>query len=559
MPHPRRRSIRAHILIIVLVGAIIPLSLIGVWLTASAVRSGKDLLREQLDASADAIVKSVQGKWSFRQGELLLLADNVAARRAVAPAPPAMSGADSAYLAGLYNRLSRTVLSFSLRDVSGTERWTTADLPVEGGRAAAAGRQVAQQQGITLRFPTHDAHGGVIGQLEARVALDAFISTDSGRMSVPGAMLGVRDGATRALLTSGPSAALQRGGEFRIGESTWMAVSRAIQTPPLELRVGAPIAAYVGPFERAGRVGLAAVAVVALLAIALSAFLTARLTRSIQRLVDAASAVARGELDRHVDALGGGPSEIGALAGAFNTMTDSLRRTLDELSRRTALSAVGEFAASLAHEVRNALTSVKVDLQRAEEKLPPSPSRELVSRTISSLTRLNSTVTGALQVARSGRVDPARLDLGPVLASAAGVAGPTFASGDASLDLGDVSTEPLWVSGDASALEQMFINLLINAGQSLPAGGHARVATSADNGHVVVSIADTGRGMDAHQLEHAVEPFYTTRSDGTGLGLPIAKQIATAHGGAIAIESQLGRGTLVSVLLPRCSKDDRMV
>src|SRR4029077_12103727 len=112
---------------------------------------------------------------------------------------------------------------------------------------------------------------------------------------------------------------------------------------------------------------------------------------------------------------------------------------------------------------------------------------------------------------------------------------------------------------DASALEQMFINLLINAGQSLPAGGHARVTTSADNGHVVVSIADTGCGMDAHQLQHAVEPFYTTRSGGTGLGLLIAKQIATARGGAITIESQVGRGTRVRVLLPGGSKDDRMV
>src|SRR5689334_91623 len=195
----RGRSIRAHILAIVLVGAIVPLTLIGVWLTANAVRSGKELLREQLSASLTAITVSIHDTWTLRQGDLLLLADNLAARHAVAGVEPRLTSEDSAYLAGLFRRLAGTIPSFTYLDLSGRERWSSTQLPsVDLGNPAA--RQSAPAATLRLAFPVHDEAGSVIGHLDARISADAFVSRDSGKIGVPGAALIVRDASNGTLL-----------------------------------------------------------------------------------------------------------------------------------------------------------------------------------------------------------------------------------------------------------------------------------------------------------------------------------------------------------------------
>jgi len=550
MSTSRGRSIRAYILSIVLFGAIAPLALIGAWVTATAVRSGKELLREQLAASLDAMESSIHDKWTLRRGDLLLLADNLAARHAVTT--ERISAEDSAYLGGLYRRLSRDVQSFVFVDAGGQERWSSSQIPLTDNSQTPP-RQASIAPTIRVTLPMHDDAAHVVGQLDARLTLDGLVSTDSGHLGVPGATLAVRDGATRGSLVSSSRVRLpEADGEMRSGDSTWIVVHRRIETPQLELALGAPTGSYVAPFEHAARLGFIAVVLVALIALLLSAYLTLRLTRPLDRLVDAASAVSRGDLERHVDP--GGPREIDTLADSFNTMTDSVKRAMTELSRQSALAAVGEFAASLAHEVRNALTAIKLDLQRAEERLPDeSSSRELVSRSLSAVTQLDSTVTGALRIGRSGSVTPQPLDLASVLASAAKRTAPMFAATSSTLQIDVSPPNPLPVTGDPAALEELFVNLFANAAQALATGGAARVSARSDNGSVVIAVADDGRGIDAEHLDHVLEPFYSTRLAGTGLGLPIARQLAVAHGGDLKLESQPGVGTTVTVRLPRGS------
>ena len=143
--------------------------------------------------------------------------------------------------------------------------------------------------------------------------------------------------------------------------------------------------------------------------------------------------MAQGDLHREVDSEG--RDEVGRVGRAFNAMTESLRRTLQELSQRRALAAVGEFAASLAHEVRNPLTSIRVDLQRIEERLPEDEETlELMTRTLRKIEGLNRSVTGALQVARSGSVTLAPLNLRTPLKAAVQMAVPTFQDREAKLD-----------------------------------------------------------------------------------------------------------------------------
>jgi signal transduction histidine kinase len=232
-------------------------------------------------------------------------------------------------------------------------------------------------------------------------------------------------------------------------------------------------------------------------------------------------------------------------------MTESLRRTLRELSQRQALAAVGEFAASLAHEVRNPLTSIRLDLQRVEEKLPDeSDARDLLGRALGEIERVDRSVTGALRVARSGRITHEPVDVRQPLEAALHSAEPEFKARNARLEPAQFGEEPISVKGEAAALEQLFLNLLLNAAQALDPGERAGVELNADAGEALISVWDTGSGIAPDDLEKVFKPFYSTRPEGTGLGLAIAQRIAVAHGGDLSIESTPGSGTTVRVRLP---------
>jgi signal transduction histidine kinase len=256
---------------------------------------------------------------------------------------------------------------------------------------------------------------------------------------------------------------------------------------------------------------------VALFALMLSAFLTTRLTSSLERLAVAADAVAGGDLAHRVD--GRGAAEVRRVAAAFNSMTESLQRTLTELSKRQALAAAGEFAVSLSHEVRNGLTAVRVDLQRAEEKTADdAPSRPLIARAFENVKRLDGTVSGSLRVARGGRTPRRRFDHGPVAAAAAGSAETTLLQQGALLDPLTTSARPVWVLGDAIALEQLFLNLLLNSAQAMGPGGRASLTLDVDGADVRVVVTDSGGGISAGDLERVLDPFFSTKPDGTGPG-----------------------------------------
>jgi len=110
------------------------------------------------------------------------------------------------------------------------------------------------------------------------------------------------------------------------------------------------------------------------------------------------------------------------------------------------------------------------------------------------------------------------------------------------------------VLGDAAALEQLFLNLLLNAAQAFDVpGGVVRVCARADTNHARIEVRDTGRGMSPETLAAAFEPFVTTRAEGTGLGLAIARRIAAGHGGELSLESALGTGTTATVTIPRAT------
>jgi signal transduction histidine kinase len=166
--------------------------------------------------------------------------------------------------------------------------------------------------------------------------------------------------------------------------------------------------------------------------------------------------------------------------------------------------------------------------------------------------RLDATVSGALRVARSGQVTKSRVDLNEVLHRAMRSAEPSFVERAALLE--PLAAEPrIAVDGDAAALEQLFLNLLINAAQASPPGSHARIELDSSPKDATIRIVDAGRGVDDAVLATVGAPFQTTKENGTGLGLPIARRIALAHGGDLTLESGGGGGgggTVAVVRLP---------
>lgn len=547
-------SLRAKFLLIVLLGAVLPLAIVGWWLTGTAVRSGRALLRGQLEAALGGIASDARAKWTLREGELQLLANNSVVRTSLAVPAARLAMPDSEYLLQLFAAIRNAIPSVSYVDGNGRERWSFLDVETAGsadstrGLLRGAGQSLApaaQSRTFPVEVPVRSEDGRVLGTLRTRVRLSAVLASDSGQHLVPGAVFAVLD-ARGVVFSSAPDSLDLATPAAHLG---WEIVTRPLESPPLRLVLAAASAPFVRPFERAARVGLGLLMGVALIALLVSAILTGRVTGSLERMAVAAEAVAAGDLKRRVEV--SGRDEIGRLAEAFNAMTESLRRTLAELSQQRALAAVGEFAASLSHEVRNSLTAIRIDLQHAVRQLPEgSAATPLVTRTLETVRRLDSTVTGALRVARSGQNPMVRVDLALLLRRAMASAEPSFAASEAMLEPLALESEPVEVDGDAGALEQLFLNLLLNAAQALNAGGHARVAVRSADDRVVVRISDNGSGVESSDLTVVGTVLHSSKPDGTGLGLPIAQRIAGAHGGELRIESVLGEGTTVVVTLP---------
>lgn len=553
---PRAYSLRAHILVIVLAGAVVPLALAGLWVTFSGVRSGEALLGEHLAASASRFAAAIDARWQYRQADLLLLAENEVAGRLFSGAP--VTAADSQYLDQLVASVQPAIRAVEYRDGGSVVRWSSTvrapSRPTGPGSEGSAPPAVSPS--IVFRFPVPGAAGSGVGEMVATTELSALVPADSLRPLVPGSRLALRDlSSGSTLIPFGVGESFPAEGAISVNGERWLAVRRRMDGPPLEIVIGAPVDAYVEPFEHAARVGAAALALATLLALALTALLATRLTASLRQLVQAADGVSRGALDQTVAPAG--PREIRHVGTAFNLMTESLRKTLAELSHRTALAAVGEFATSLSHEVRNTLTSIRLDLQRAAKKPPgDAAGRDLVLRALDNIAHLDASVSGALRVARSAHAALAPVDVRNVLHAAAGVVAGTFAAVPATLDLDGVGGEPITVRGDALALEQLFSNLLFNAAQALRPDGRAVMTASVDGTHAVISIADNGVGMDEQQVAALRLPFSSSKSYGTGVGLAIARQICAAHEGELTISSTVGVGTTVEVRMPLISPRD---
>jgi signal transduction histidine kinase len=534
-------SIRTRILLIVLGVAVVPLGLVGLWLTRSAARSGEELLQARLDTALQETVSQLVSRWITQRSELLFLAEEPTALAAL---PASDSPQPPPGLVRLFEGLGSVVPRARVLDAEGRERWRLE--PSDPDSASALDPFPAPTLDVRLDMYEPDS-GRRVGTLAVDLLVEALLPP-GGVAGTAGMVVGLFDAEGIVLLPTPVDPPLLAGERFRWGGDEWLTTGRTLLEPPLRVVVAAPLTPFAEPFRRASRKGAWVLAVVALAALGGAVLLTNRLTRSLSRLSAAAEAVSRGELGRRVPV--DTDDEVGRVAQAFNTMTDSLERTLERLSSRESLAAVGEFAASLAHEVRNPLTAIRLDLQRVEEALPDDfELREEQSRALHEIRRLNDTVASALNSARTGGIRQGDVDLRAPLRAAVHASSPAFSERGASVEVQPLE-DRVSVRGDAGALEQLFLNLLRNAAEALDDGGEARVVVTERDGDVLVEISDTGRGVPVELVERVFEPLFTTRPEGTGLGLTVARRIAIAHGGTVTLEPGVEGGTRMLVRLP---------
>ncbi len=229
-----------------------------------------------------------------------------------------------------------------------------------------------------------------------------------------------------------------------------------------------------------------------------------------------------------------------------------VRRLQQEVERTKRLASLGSLAAGVAHEIRNPLSSVKGFATYFREKLKDSPQdRDTATTMIQEVERLDRVIGQLLEFAR-----PSTLKIKPVRVT-------DLIRHSLKLIEGDARTKGVEVKADlpanlpqalvdADRMNQVLLNLYLNAIQAMDGGGVLQVTVSRDDSRklTTITVSDNGRGIEAADQERIFDPYFTTKSDGTGLGLAIVHKILDAHGGSIKVRSQKGAGTTVTMTLP---------
>jgi two-component system sensor kinase FixL len=220
----------------------------------------------------------------------------------------------------------------------------------------------------------------------------------------------------------------------------------------------------------------------------------------------------------------------------------------EQLRERTAMARLGEMAAVVAHEIKNPLAGIRGAMQVMGGRLP-SDSRDaaVMKEIIARIDGLNDLMKDLLLFARPPQPRPVALDLSMLIKTTASLLIEDPSVAGVRIDV-DGSAPP--VLGDAELLKIVVVNLLVNAAHAMQGQGVIRVSVSAADGMCRVAFQDGGPGIPRDILDKIFSPFFTTKSRGTGLGLPTAKRLVEAHAGTIAIDCPPGGGTTVVVQLP---------
>ncbi|MBD3347333.1 MAG: PAS domain S-box protein [Chitinivibrionales bacterium] len=248
------------------------------------------------------------------------------------------------------------------------------------------------------------------------------------------------------------------------------------------------------------------------------------------------------------------------LLGAVEIFSDisRIKALEEEMQQARTMAAVGEMAATVAHEIRNPLGAMGVWAGLLERDLKPEdPQRKTVSKIIEGLARLNRIVSNLLVYCRPVKAELRRINMKELLNEII-----DFVEIEIERRGQDVAIQKEWpsrgellVGADPEKLQQVVMNLCLNAVQAMPEGGTLTVtvdqSSESQGGYISFAVTDTGMGIEEERMNKIFDPFHTTKENGTGLGLAIVKKMVEYHSGHISVSSTPDKGTTFKVFLPR--------
>jgi len=322
------------------------------------------------------------------------------------------------------------------------------------------------------------------------------------------------------------------------------------------LLIGNSQRSYVELKRHIGALALAVGGGGILLAILLSSWAAARVTRPVEQLVRAAQDVAAGNWNTRVEAPG--EDELGQLAESFNRMTAELASQRERLVQAERVAAWRELARRLAHELKNPLFPLQLTVENLVRARQQSPQqfeevfRESSQTLLAEISNLKAIIGRFSEFSKMPHPQLQPVQVNDLLRGVAQLfqaqlQAPGREPIVSKLDL-DESLAP--IAADPELLHRALSNLVLNAMDAMPNGGTLTLRSRRDDGKVTIAVTDTGSGLTREECERIFTPYYTSKQHGTGLGLAIVQSVVSDHGGKVTVQSEPGRGTTFLIELP---------
>jgi len=436
-------------------------------------------------------------------------------------------------------------------------------VPAGGGRAAPLFR---------LLSPIKDSANRVVAMLGGTVTMQAFRDV----LDLPPHLSGdvesfVIDDDGRPLVTTRPNASVDYAKPLpqpinstpgsaalysNLENVEVFGASAAIPGYRWRIVVEASAAGALDDLRRLGELSLVLEALLIGGVVIVAWLVASGIVAPLRRLVRATERVGQGDLDARVPV--DSDDEIGDLGRAFNDMTTALaeanallRQAHErEIARASQLATVGELASGVAHEIKNPLVGISTGLDLVRRHVTDAPQlNPIMDEMTRQLDRIQGTLHDLLAFARPAAPTLSPVSPRAVIDRALRLVYPAAEKQGVAIVVEADPALPRFLA-DEEMLRQALVNVLMNAVQATPTGGAITVRAQAGESWVEIVVADSGHGIAAADVETVFKPFFTTRHTGTGLGLPITREIVERHGGSLQLHSDVGHGTSVTMRFP---------
>lgn len=295
-----------------------------------------------------------------------------------------------------------------------------------------------------------------------------------------------------------------------------------------------------------------------ILSISLGIMTTFLVTRPLKSIIESAKMVEEGNHKVKFDLTR--KDEIGELANGLNSMLSELHRArqaveqchMESMQKVEKMATLGELASAIAHEIKNPLAGISGAIQVFAEDFPEDdPRKDIITEVLKEIDRLDKAVRDLLSFARPPEPHRIKTPILPLIERTVRLI--SMQAKKHSVDINMAAVDDIKeVSLDPEQMQQVFLNIMLNALHSMPGGGVITVTTyfKDDPGQVEIIISDTGHGIPPDDIKNIFKPFFTTKHTGTGIGLAISKNIVEKHGGNITVDSSRGMGSNFRITLP---------